>query len=117
MPGCRRRSFGNNGAMNASAMPGATVMRTVPTAPSTLDTSRRKRACAASIASAASTTASAAWLASELKEMSYQWEVPFVLDNSRFTSTFGQQATPTDHAVAQVAAWALVRASPAVRTA
>lgn len=42
----------------------------------------------------------------ELKEMTYEWEVPFVLDDSRFTSTFGQRATPTDVAVARVAAWA-----------
>jgi nucleoside-diphosphate-sugar epimerase len=42
----------------------------------------------------------------ELAEMMYQWEVPYVLDDSRFTRTFGIAATPIDEAVAQVASWA-----------
>jgi nucleoside-diphosphate-sugar epimerase len=42
----------------------------------------------------------------ELVEMTYQWEVPFVLDGSQFTHTFGIAATPVEQAVAEVARWA-----------
>jgi len=45
----------------------------------------------------------------EVKEMVYEWEVPFVVDDRRFTSTFGQHATPTSEQVARVAAWAKQR--------
>ncbi|HEY1099456.1 MAG TPA: NAD-dependent epimerase/dehydratase family protein [Myxococcota bacterium] len=40
----------------------------------------------------------------ELPEMAYQWQAPFVLDDTRFTSTFGVRATPVDEQVRQVAA-------------
>lgn len=36
----------------------------------------------------------------EVPEMIYQWEQPYVLDDSRFVSTFGWSATPVDDAVA-----------------
>ncbi len=42
----------------------------------------------------------------EIKEMTYQWEVPFVLDDSRFRKAFGHGATPIEVAVADTAAWA-----------
>ncbi len=42
----------------------------------------------------------------EMVEMLYQFEVPFELDDSRFTSTFGWSATPMLVAIAQTAAWA-----------
>jgi nucleoside-diphosphate-sugar epimerase len=42
----------------------------------------------------------------EVHEMAYQWDVPFVLDDSRFRATFGCGATPIDTAVAEVAGWA-----------
>jgi nucleoside-diphosphate-sugar epimerase len=42
----------------------------------------------------------------EMLEMTYQWEMPYVLDDSRFRRTFGQEPTPIDVAVAETAAWA-----------
>jgi nucleoside-diphosphate-sugar epimerase len=42
----------------------------------------------------------------EVAEMTYQWEVPFVLDDTRFRQTFGYGATPIEHAVAATAQWA-----------
>jgi nucleoside-diphosphate-sugar epimerase len=42
----------------------------------------------------------------EVVEMTYQWEVPFVIDDTRFRTTFGVAATPVDTAVAATAAWA-----------
>lgn len=47
----------------------------------------------------------------ELAEMMYQWEVPFVVDDSRFRAAFGQAATPLPTQVAEVAAWARSRYS------
>lgn len=34
-----------------------------------------------------------------IAEMIYQWETPYVVDDSRFASTFGASATPSDEAV------------------
>ncbi|WP_394834533.1 NAD-dependent epimerase/dehydratase family protein [Pendulispora rubella] len=45
----------------------------------------------------------------EIVEMMYQWEVPFVLDDSRFRRTFGYGPTPIEEAVVEVASWALSR--------
>ncbi len=45
----------------------------------------------------------------ELPEMTYQWEVPFLVDDSRFRSTFGYGATPLDEQIAAVVAWAKPR--------
>jgi nucleoside-diphosphate-sugar epimerase len=42
----------------------------------------------------------------EVAEMMYQWEGPFVLDDSRFRATFGMAATPVETQVARTAAWA-----------
>ncbi|WP_373048749.1 NAD-dependent epimerase/dehydratase family protein [Vulgatibacter sp.] len=41
----------------------------------------------------------------EAKEMTYQWEGPFVLDDSRFRSAFGVEPTPRGEAIAATAAW------------
>jgi len=41
----------------------------------------------------------------ELAEMTYQWEVPFELDDTRFRTTFGYGATPVETQVADTAAW------------
>jgi len=41
----------------------------------------------------------------ELVEMTYQWEVPFEIDDSRFRSTFHFEPTPIDDAVTNIAAW------------
>ena len=45
----------------------------------------------------------------EVAEMTYQWEMPFVIDDSRFRETFGFGATPIDDAVTATAAWARQR--------
>ena len=42
----------------------------------------------------------------EVVEMTYQWEIPYVLDDSRFRRTFGQGPTPIDDAVRATANWA-----------
>ncbi len=42
----------------------------------------------------------------ELKEMAYQWEEPFVIDDRRFRERFGMQATPLEVGVSETAAWA-----------
>jgi nucleoside-diphosphate-sugar epimerase len=45
----------------------------------------------------------------ELPEMAYQWQRPFVLDDSRFRARFGFGATPIDEQVAATVAWARAR--------
>lgn len=42
----------------------------------------------------------------ELAEMTYQWEVPFEVDDTRFRSTFGYGPTSVDEQVRAVARWA-----------
>ncbi len=42
----------------------------------------------------------------EVAEMTYQWEAPFVLDDSRFRAMFGVNAAPWDTALTNTAAWA-----------
>jgi nucleoside-diphosphate-sugar epimerase len=42
----------------------------------------------------------------EMHEMMYQWDVPYVLDDSKFRATFGVSATPVDVAVEETARWA-----------
>jgi nucleoside-diphosphate-sugar epimerase len=51
----------------------------------------------------------------ELAEMTYQWDAPFLVDDSRFVSTFGQAATPLAESAAATAVWAAERfgAAPA----
>lgn len=51
----------------------------------------------------------------EMVEMLYQWEVPFVVDDSKFRAAFGWGATPIDDAVARTAAWARARHGQAAR--
>jgi hypothetical protein len=41
----------------------------------------------------------------ELAEMSYEFEEPFVLDTTKFTSMFGATATPLATAVSETIAW------------
>jgi nucleoside-diphosphate-sugar epimerase len=41
----------------------------------------------------------------ELAEMAYEFEEPFVLDTSKYESTFGTAATPLASAVADTIAW------------
>jgi nucleoside-diphosphate-sugar epimerase len=42
----------------------------------------------------------------EVAEMTYQWEVQFVVDDRRFRETFGYGPTPIEQAVAATARWA-----------
>jgi nucleoside-diphosphate-sugar epimerase len=42
----------------------------------------------------------------ELDEMAYQWEGPFVIDDSRFRARFGGQVTPPDQAARETVIWA-----------
>jgi hypothetical protein len=48
----------------------------------------------------------------ELAEMAYQFDEPFVLDTSRYESTFGAVATPLADAVAATVDWYQARAAP-----
>ena len=41
----------------------------------------------------------------ELAEMAYEFEEPFVLDTSKYESTFGAAGTPLAHAIAATVAW------------
>jgi nucleoside-diphosphate-sugar epimerase len=41
----------------------------------------------------------------ELQEMLYEFEEPFIVDNSRFTATFGIEPTPLRDAIAATVAW------------
>jgi hypothetical protein len=41
----------------------------------------------------------------ELVELSYEFEQPFVLDSSKYQSTFGADATPLATAIAATVAW------------
>ncbi len=42
----------------------------------------------------------------EVAEMAYQWDAPFIVDDSKFKRAFGVAATPLDDAVHQTADWA-----------
>ena len=42
----------------------------------------------------------------EVAEMTYQWKMPFVLDDSRFRKVFGAAHTPVEEQVRATAAWA-----------
>lgn len=41
----------------------------------------------------------------EVKEMLYEFEEPFIVDNSRFSAAFGIEATPLMEAVQTTVAW------------
>lgn len=45
----------------------------------------------------------------EAAEMTYQWKVPYVLDDRRFRARFGVSATPIDDAVREMATAALAK--------
>ena len=45
----------------------------------------------------------------ELKEMRYQWEAPYLVDDTRFRAAFGVEATPFEAQVRATAAWARAR--------
>lgn len=55
----------------------------------------------------------------EFAEVRYQHDLPFVMDSTDFTTTFGVEATPMDDAVAATTAWWRSRsgAAPRARTA
>ncbi len=53
--------------------------------------------------------ATAGWVAPlvrELREMAYQWEEPFVVDDRKFRARFGDRSTPLDVAARETAVWA-----------
>lgn len=41
----------------------------------------------------------------EVSEMLYEFEEPFIVDNSRFTATFGWEATPLEQATTETVEW------------
>jgi nucleoside-diphosphate-sugar epimerase len=43
---------------------------------------------------------------SELDEMAYQWEGPFIIDDTRFRARFGVEPTPADPAARETVTWA-----------
>jgi len=45
----------------------------------------------------------------EVREMVYQWEVPFVIDDAKIRAAFGIEATPLDEALRETADWARAR--------
>lgn len=47
----------------------------------------------------------------EVGEMAYQWDVPFIIDDSKFVKRFGRAATPFERSVELTAAWARQRFS------
>ena len=49
----------------------------------------------------------------ELAEMSYEFEEPFILDTTKFQSTFGTTGTPLAAAVADTVAWYRTQTSTA----
>jgi nucleoside-diphosphate-sugar epimerase len=53
------------------------------------------------------------------REMTYQWKVPYVLDDRRLRTAFGVEPTPADVAVAETARWleAELARAPAARAA
>lgn len=42
----------------------------------------------------------------EVREMTYQWKKPFVLDDSKWRARFGDDATPLDEGMRETARWA-----------
>jgi nucleoside-diphosphate-sugar epimerase len=42
----------------------------------------------------------------EMAEMTYQWRVPYVIDDSRFRAAFHEHATPIEQVVNECVAWA-----------
>lgn len=47
----------------------------------------------------------------ELSEMLYEFEEPFIVDNTRFSATFGSEATPLEQAIAETVEWFKARNS------
>jgi nucleoside-diphosphate-sugar epimerase len=45
-------------------------------------------------------------MAREVAEMAYQWDAPYVVDDSRFRAAFGGATTPIETVVAETARWA-----------
>jgi len=43
----------------------------------------------------------------EVGEMLYQWDEPFVIDDSRFRTKFGTEPTDVDEAARKTATWVL----------
>jgi nucleoside-diphosphate-sugar epimerase len=48
----------------------------------------------------------------ELPELTYQWQMPFIIDDHKFRARFGVEPTPIDAQIAATASWARARFSP-----
>lgn len=53
----------------------------------------------------------------EVAEMTYQWQLPFILDDTRFRQTFGLAATPWSDALPATVAWARAHYAAPARAA
>jgi nucleoside-diphosphate-sugar epimerase len=53
----------------------------------------------------------------EVAEMAYQWDAPYIIDDSRFRAAFGLTPTPMDAIVGATAAWARATYGAAERRA
>jgi nucleoside-diphosphate-sugar epimerase len=53
----------------------------------------------------------------EVAEMTYQWQAPFILDDSRYRATFGGAATPWPEIIAASVAWARAHYAAPTRAA
>jgi nucleoside-diphosphate-sugar epimerase len=51
----------------------------------------------------------------EVREMGYQWEEPFLVDDARFRARFGERCVPRDEAARQTVEWARAAFGAAVR--
>ena len=56
-------------------------------------------------------------IAGEVAEMAYQWDAPYILDDSRFRAAFGATPTPVDAIIRATATWAAATYGAASRAA
>jgi nucleoside-diphosphate-sugar epimerase len=56
-------------------------------------------------------------VAREVAEMAYQWEAPYIVDDSKFRAAFGATPTPVDAIIRETAAWARATYGAARRAA
>jgi hypothetical protein len=53
----------------------------------------------------------------EVREMAYQWEAPFVVDDARFRARFGDLAAPRESAAKATVEWGVATFAPGARRA
>ncbi len=56
-------------------------------------------------------------IAGEVAEMAYQWEIPYLVDDSRARGAFGLEATPLDAVIDATAQWAMKTYGPIAQAA